>query len=139
MLSWMYDNEALMWWLAAASVVTFFATLALVPLILIRLPEDYFAHASRREIHARLRHPLLRASLALLKNLLGTAFILVGIAMLVLPGQGLLTIIVGLMLTNLPGKYHAMQWALRHALVLRPINWIRARAHRPPMQVDHHR
>lgn len=136
MLSWIHGNEELMWWVAAASVVAFFATLLLVPLILIRLPRDYFSHRRRRETHAQDRHPVVRVLFALVKNVFGLMFIVAGIAMLVLPGQGILTIVVGLMLVNFPGKYHAEQWAVRHKSVLRTINWIRARANKPRMVID---
>ena len=125
-----------MWWMAAASATAFFATLILVPLILIRLPSDYFSYHRRRETHGRERHPLARAVGALVKNVLGLMFIIAGIAMLVLPGQGILTIVVGLMLTDFPGKYHAEQWAIGHASLLRAINWIRMKAHKPPLVVN---
>jgi archaellum biogenesis protein FlaJ (TadC family) len=133
MLSWIHGNEELMWWMAVASTIAFVATLIFVPLILIRLPSDYFSHRRRRETHARERHPLARAVGALVKNALGLMFIVAGIAMLVLPGQGILTIVVGLMLTDFPGKYHAEQWAIGHASLLRAINWIRTKAHKPPL------
>jgi archaellum biogenesis protein FlaJ (TadC family) len=136
MFSWIQGNEELIWRAAALSGVTFVATLLFVPLILIRLPVDYFSHRRRSEMRARARHPIVRALLALLKNILGVAFIIVGVAMLMLPGQGILTIVVGLMLLNFPGKYRAERWAVGHASVLRGINWIRARADKPPMMVD---
>ena len=135
MLSWIHGNEDLMWWIAAVSATAFIATLLLVPLILIRLPSDYFSHHRRRETHTHERHPLTRAVGALLKNALGLMFIVAGIAMLVLPGQGILTIVVGLMLTDFPGKYHAEQWAIGHESLLRAINWIRTKAHKPPLVV----
>ena len=77
---------------------------------------------------------LLWGAFALAKNLLGVAFILAGVAMLVLPGQGLLTILLGLGLTNFPGKY-----ALEQRLVARPsVRWaldqIRQKAGRPPFR-----
>lgn len=136
MLSWIHGNDELVWWMVAASVVAFFVTLLLVPLILIRLPSDYFSCRRRSETRARARHPVVGALFGLLKNVLGLTFILAGIAMLVLPGQGILTIIVGLMLLNFPGKYHAERWVVGHGSVLRSINWIRTRARKPPFVVD---
>jgi archaellum biogenesis protein FlaJ (TadC family) len=133
MLGWIHGNEELMWWLLAASVFAFFSTLLLVPLILIRLPSDYFSHRRRRETRARFRHPIALAFFAVLKNVLALLFVLAGIAMLVLPGQGVLTIVVGLMLLDFPGKYHVERWAVGHRSVLQAINWIRTRAHKPPL------
>ena len=135
-MSWIHANETALWWLATGSGLAFVATLLLVPVILIRLPSDYFSHRRRRDTHAAERHPLIRLLFALVKNALGVVFIAAGIAMLVLPGQGVLTIVVGLMLLDFPGKYHAEQWAVGHRSVLRTINWIRRRAHKPPMTVE---
>jgi archaellum biogenesis protein FlaJ (TadC family) len=136
MLSFIHGNEEFVWWMALASIVAFFSTLLLVPLILIRLPSDYFSHRRRSEIRARSRHPLARAFLALVQNAVALVFIVTGIAMLVLPGQGILTIVVGLMLLNFPGKYHAEQWVVGHESVLGAINWIRARADKSPLAVN---
>ena len=58
----------------------------------------------------------------------------VGIAMLVLPGQGLLTIVVGIVLLNFPGKYRLERWLATRSPVWRSLNWLRRRAGRPELQ-----
>ena len=83
-----------------------------------------------RWLSARMR-PGLAAGLVVL---LGVILILAGIAMLLLPGQGLLTILVGFFLVDVPAKYKIEQWLMRQPVVHRPINWLRKRAHRPPLQ-----
>jgi hypothetical protein len=70
------------------------------------------------------------------KNLLGYIFVVAGIFMLVLPGQGLLTIFVGIMFLNFRGKYELERWIVSRAPVLRSINWIRRRAGRAPLVID---
>ena len=135
MFGWLAGNEELMWQLVAASVVAFFATLLLVPIILIRLPSDYFAYRHRKS-QVRARHPALAVLLATINNLLGLIFVIAGIVMLVLPGQGILTILVGFMLLNFPGKYRAQRWLVGHAPVLRSINWIRRKAQKPPLTIS---
>ena len=72
----------------------------------------------------------------LAKNLLGVVFVLMGIAMLVLPGQGLLSIFVGVMLLNFPGKYRFERWLIKKPSVLRSINWLRRKSRRPPLVLD---
>jgi hypothetical protein len=67
------------------------------------------------------------------KNLVGIVFLLAGLAMLVLPGQGALTIVVGLTLLDLPGKRGMALKIVRQRHVLVAINWIRSRARRPPL------
>ena len=58
---------------------------------------------------------------------------LAGIAMLALPGQGILTILVGITLLNFPGKRRLELRIVRQRRVLRAINWMRAKAKRPPL------
>ncbi len=47
--------------------------------------------------------------------------------MLVTPGQGLLTLLIGLLLLNFPGKYRLERWLVRRPGVLRTLNWVRRR------------
>ena len=60
---------------------------------------------------------------------------LAGIAMLVLPGQGLLTLLVGFLLIDFPGKYRFEKWLVARRWVLQPINWLRLRRHQMPLRV----
>lgn len=122
-------------WLALLVGLPFVGTLLLVPWLVVRLPADYF-HATHRPtlLWARL-HPLLRALLLVGKNLLGLSVMLMGVAMLVLPGQGLLTILIGLLLLDFPGKYRFERWLVRRAPVLRACNWLRQRAGRQPLRL----
>ena len=136
MLSWIHEHETLTWWLAIISVVSFVGTLVLVPVVLVRLPRDYFAERRRGSTGLGMQHPVARILLGFSKNLIGFIFVLAGIVMLVIPGQGLLTIVVGLMLMNFPGKYAVEQWFVSRPRVLRTINWIRRRADKPPMSID---
>jgi len=133
MFEWFYNNETLLWWVLVVSFITFIATLIAVPVILARLPEDYFSLADRHRVPWSDRHPVLRIPLLLVKNLLGITFVLAGILMLALPGQGFLTIIIGLALMDFPGKYHAERWLVSRHSVLRLINWIRRKAAKPAL------
>jgi putative transmembrane protein PGPGW len=69
------------------------------------------------------------------KNLVGLAFVLAGVAMLVLPGQGILTIVIGLSLMNFPGKHVLERYIVQQPSILRAINWMRHRAGQPPLKV----
>jgi len=120
-------------WLLALSVVTFVATLVLVPVILARMPEDYFLHP--RSALRAVKHPVLRLLLRIFKNALGGLFVLFGLIMLLTPGQGVLTLLIGVGLLDFPGKRRAELAIIRKPRVLRAINWIRARSGRAPLQV----
>ncbi|MDY0164900.1 MAG: PGPGW domain-containing protein [Thermoguttaceae bacterium] len=134
-VEWTKANEAILLWLAGTSTFVFVATLIAVPWLAARIPHDYFAHQKRRPAPWANQHPALRGVLIAGKNLLGAVFVVVGLAMLVLPGQGLLTILAGIVLLDFPGKYRLEYWVVSRRPVLRSINWLRRRAGRPPLIV----
>jgi len=136
MIEWLQNNETVLLWLAATTSITFMATLIVVPILVVRIPPDYF---SRRNRHPRLwtnHHPLIRAMLLIGKNALGLILVVAGIIMLVLPGQGIFTILIGIMLLNFPGKFRLERWIVARRPVLRSINWLRRRAGRAPLVPD---
>jgi len=102
-----------------------------VPWIVLRLPVDALQRPNPLRTVQR-RHPVLRAGIFLVRNVVGLPLLLLGIIMLVTPGQGLLTILLALGIMEFPGK-----WRLEHAIlelpsVVRGLNWIRRRGGRPP-------
>ena len=126
-------NEQLIAILAGVSIITFVATLLIVPFVLVRLPSDYFVRNERVPLDLPLRHPVIRVTLLVLKNLLGGVLLLGGIAMLVLPGQGLLTMLLGLSLLNFPGKFWLERKLIQRRAVHRAVNWIRRKGGREPI------
>ncbi len=135
-LGWIEANEAILLWLAGASTFGFLATLIAIPWLVVRIPCDYFAHRKRRRPARANRHPAVRVLMFAAKNILGAALVAVGLAMLVLPGQGMMTILVGILLLDLPGKYRFECWVARRGPVLRSLNWLRRRTGRPPLIVS---
>ncbi|NNM26663.1 MAG: hypothetical protein HKO59_11890, partial [Phycisphaerales bacterium] len=81
-------------------------------------------------------HPLIQLAWQVGKNVLGVVLALAGLAMLVLPGQGLLTLLVGVLLIDGPGKYGFEKWLVARRPVLRSINWLRRRGGHPPLVID---
>ncbi len=134
MLEWIQSHDISLGWLAAASAITFVATLVAVPWLVVRIPADYFANGNRRKPWDDF-HPLVSLLLNLGKNLLGLVFIVAGILMLVLPGQGLLTLLVGVLLLDFPGKRRLERWLVTRSPVLRSINWLRRCAGRVPLVI----
>lgn len=125
--------------MAAVSFVTFVSTLMVVPLLVVKIPSDYFAHVRRTGALWADRHAAARWMLLLAKNLLGYILIAAGILMLVLPGQGMLTIVIGIMLLNFPGKYKLERWIVSRRPVLQSINWARRRAGKDPLVLEEER
>jgi archaellum biogenesis protein FlaJ (TadC family) len=135
---WIRAHEAAVWWLVVLSVATFVGTLIAVPVLVVRIPSDYFVHRKRHPANWRSQHPILRFATLALKNVTGIVFIIVGLAMFVLPGQGILTLLIGIVLLDFPGKFALEQWLIRKRLVAKSVNWIRAKANRPPLEIPRH-
>jgi hypothetical protein len=134
-LEWYRENEALVWSVAAGvSIATFVGSLVAIPWLIARLPADHFVPVKRPRPAER-RHPVLRIALLILKNLIGGLLVLAGVAMLVLPGQGLLAILMGLVLLDYPGKHRFERWLIRRRAIRRPVDWIRRRAGREPLRL----
>jgi hypothetical protein len=115
--------------------VLFVLSVAGIPWFVARVPTDYFSRSELEQMHiAPAPRPLWRIAAGVLKNALGLVLVLAGIAMLFLPGQGLLTIFVGLLLLEFPGK----RWLERRLIgwkpIYRAINALRRRAGRPPLE-----
>jgi hypothetical protein len=119
-----------------ASVAMFVSGVVGVPLLIARLPADYFVRPRRRV--ADTQHPLLRALRNTVQNLLGGFLLFAGIAMLFLPGQGVLTILVAVSLLEFPGKRRLQRRLLALPGVQRVVQAIRHRAGVPPLQLERH-
>jgi Putative transmembrane protein (PGPGW) len=127
------DRETL-FWIGGLSIAMFIGSLILLPVVLVRLREDYFMPRGKAELPRRWP-PAVRWAVLILKNMLGVVMVLAGIAMFVLPGQGVLTIIVGLVLLDFPGKRALELRLVLLPRVLRSINSVRARFGRLPLRL----
>lgn len=105
-----------------------------VPWLVCRLPGDYFQPGQRHRLSSRGPVPPVYWLWVVARNLLGAVLILLGLIMFVTPGQGLLTLLAGLWLTNFPGKYRLERRIISVPGVLRAINWIRERRGHPQLQ-----
>jgi hypothetical protein len=128
MMHWIHDNKVTAFVLMLISLITFVATLLAIPYLIVRIPADYFSHELKRRQPGMAVNPIIRIALLIAKNILGYIIILAGIIMLVLPGQGILTILAGTMLVDFPGKFHIERRLVSQPKVLQAINWLRLRA-----------
>jgi len=124
--------QLLLLWGSAGSLVAVLAALAGVPWVVTRLPHDYFSRPRRAVWRKADDEPVFAVVLGLLKNLLGAVLVVLGLLMLLTPGQGLLTLLAGLLLMNFPGKYQMERWLVQRPGVLRALNWLRQRRGHPP-------
>lgn len=97
------------------------------------LPQDYFIQTNQGQ---HIKNPILRFFVTLLKNLVGGVLIVAGALMTVLPGQGLLTILAGLVISDFPGKKRLARRIIRIPAVFLAANKIRTNFNRPPLMLN---
>lgn len=118
--------------LAWGSLALFITSIAIMPWLIAKIPADYFC--MQRRTPARLNsRPLPSRVLTYARNVFGCTLVVLGIVMLLLPGQGILTILAGLFLMNFPGKYELECKLVAMPKVLNSLNWIREKARKPPL------
>ena len=120
--------------LALISLVLFLLSLIFIPWLITRLPSDYFINEKRHKSKIRNTHPFIYFTVRTFKNIIGGFLIIAGIFMLILPGQGIITIIVGLGLMDFPGKFRLLQKFAQQPSVFKSINWIRKKTNKKPLQ-----
>lgn len=130
---WAGSHPVLLTWLWVLSLVTFFGTLLAIPMMVVRMPQDYFLYDRADLREYRKQHPAFRLFSVILKNILGVVFIVAGIIMLFIPGQGVLTILIGITLVSFPRKRALEIRLIRRPSVLRAVNWIRTRSGKQPL------
>ncbi len=135
LIGWVRDHQVLFQSLGLLSLALFVVSLVVFPLVVANLPVDYFIRDKRDPAHQKRRHPVMWALLAVVKNVIGFVLILAGIAMLVLPGQGILTILMGVALANFPGKYALERRLVSRTAVANGLNRIRKMAGRPRLEI----
>ena len=133
--NWVEGHEALLQLLGTASLILLAVTLIALPVVVAKLPEDYFTRERRESAGRGRKHPVFWSIVSLVKNVLGIVLIFAGIVMLVLPGQGAVTILIGLALTNFPGKYVIERRIACQPAVGRTLNRIRELFGQPPLRM----
>ena len=133
MLDWLAQYSDAAKWLMIFSITSFFATLIILPLAILQIPEDYFVQHKRDPLRKHRPHPAVFGIGVFFKNMIGVILIAAGAVMVFIPGQGLLTMLIGLMLTNFPGKFHLEQKIIRNRTIARAINSLRKKAHKAPL------
>ena len=142
MIDWITQTWASLTWQNALVglgmfVISFTVSLALVSFVLVKLPATYFHSSHAREFWVD-RHRAVRWSGLVLKNLIGLILIVLGVLMSLpgVPGQGILTILLGLIMLDIPGKRPLETSLVKQPKVLQSINRLRERFGKPPLILD---
>ena len=118
-------------------LATLGVNLAVVSLILVKIPEDYFQNSEGTKF---LQHhsPAVRVLAIIGKNLLGAFLVVLGVLLSLpgVPGQGVLTILLGVMLLDFPGRQRFERWIVSRPKVFNAINKLRKRFEKPPLVLN---
>ena len=132
---WAGEHPNALAWAFGVSLVLFVGSFILIPVLIARMRRDYFVAPDPDEHTWLGRHRVARATARVVKNVLGGALLVAGIAMMVLPGQGVITVLVALSLLEFPGKRALELRLISQPQVNRVINWIRAKSGRLPLLI----
>jgi len=133
LLAWVSDHQQLLVWAGIVSFIVFILSLLSLPWLVAQIPEDYFLPKKRQPTQWKQLHPIIRLLALVGKNLIGYGLIVAGLLMLFLPGQGILTLVMGLLLVDYPGKFRLERKLVKTPAILNSLNWLRRKAKRPPL------
>jgi hypothetical protein len=142
MMEWLAGQwEALTWskillfvGLFVGSLVFSFLSIAVV---MVKIPENYFSSHYQQNFLPNSRW-FVRWGVVAAKNVYGVFLILLGIILSLpgVPGQGILTILLGLIMLDIPGKRPFEARIIKRPAILAAINNLRARYDKPPLILD---
>lgn len=135
-IEWLEGHPAITTGVFVGSIVLLVGSLWVGRRFLITIPPDYFTQVHKPLERWRNSHPALRWSLLIGKNALGALLIFLGLVMFLTPGQGILTLLLGITLVDMPGKQWLERRIIERPTVLRVVNRMRAKAGRPPLVFD---
>ncbi|RUM82786.1 MAG: hypothetical protein DSZ19_04010 [Candidatus Thioglobus sp.] len=116
-------------WVGIVSFVVFVTSLLLTPILLGKIPQDYFIHTNQHKVEINhLGHLII----VVIRTLIGFVLLIAGIIMLVTPGQGIISILLGLFLMEFPGKRKLELKLINHEPTFKALNWLRGKANKDP-------
>lgn len=118
-------------------LVSFFVNLGIVSIILVKLPADHFSKSRKTKFWAGPR-PAIHAAKVIGKNIAGVLLVALGVVLSLpgVPGQGLLTVLLGIMLLDFPGRDRLEQKLLSKPSIVNTINRLRGRFGKPPLVLN---
>lgn len=118
-------------------LASFAFSFAAIAVVLIKLPANYFSTHYRQDFLPDSSWAV-RWGAVIAKNLFGVFLILLGIVLSLpgVPGQGILTILLGLIMLDIPGKRPLEAKIIQRPTVLAAANKLRTRWGKPPLILD---
>ncbi|MGI1677270.1 MAG: hypothetical protein K6L75_00940 [Cellvibrionaceae bacterium] len=135
-VQWLVSNELVLVWLAIISAALFVLSLVFIPWLIIRIPANYFSEPGKYRSALLGGHPIAIIVTKIIRNTIAVCFIVLGFLLLVLPGQGLLTILLGVFIADFPGKHKLVNWIVAKKGVMKTINWLRKKSGKAPIVLE---
>jgi hypothetical protein len=142
MIDWLSELWAsVTWGQILLGVGLFLGSLALsfaaIAIVMVKIPKNYFSSHYKRDFLPGSSF-VVRWGAVIAKNILGVFLIILGIALSLpgVPGQGVLTILLGLIMLDIPGKRPLEARIIKRPAVLAAINKLRAKYEKPPLELD---
>jgi hypothetical protein len=122
-------------WGLGLFVVSFTVSLLIVAIVMVKIPANYFSSHYQSDFLPNSSW-VTRWGVVIGKNIIGALLVIAGIIMLVGPGQGILTILIGLIMMDIPGKRPLEAKLIKRPAVFSAVNRFRAKYGKPPLEVD---
>jgi hypothetical protein len=116
-------------------VVSMVLSLVIIAVVMVKIPADYFSSGYNPEFLPN-RSWVTRWGAVIGKNLAGLLLVIAGVIMLIGPGPGILSILTGLILMDIPGKRPLEARLIKQPAVLNAINALRERYGKPALVID---
>lgn len=108
-----------------------------IAIVMVKIPDNYFSSHYVQDFMPGSPW-IVRWGAVVAKNVLGIFLVGLGIILSLpgVPGQGILTILLGLIMLDIPGKRPLEAWIIKRPAVLSAVNNFRARYNKPPLVMD---
>jgi hypothetical protein len=116
-------------------LISLVLSLVIVGIVMVKIPENYFSSHYQHDFMPN-RSWMTRWGAVIGKNVAGLILVIWGVIMLVGPGQGILTILIGLILMDIPGKRPLEARLIKRPVILAAVNNFRAKYNKPPLVMD---
>lgn len=122
-------SSTALWLIGLGLGVTILGGIAAM-IVVVKLPKDYFTRTPKKSgWHGNIGRKLGKIA----KNVAGLALIVGGVLLSLpgIPGPGIVILILGLAITDIPGKHKLILWIAKKPAVMRSMNRVRRKFHKP--------
>lgn len=108
-----------------------------IAVVIVKIPANYFSSHYKQDFLPNSSWAV-RWGAVILKNILGVMLVILGLLLSLpgVPGQGLLTILLGLIMIDIPGKRPIEAKIIKRPTILAAANKLRAKYNREPLMLD---